>query len=613
MAWIGRWAAALLCASLLGCTVAPESTSPSPPKPAATEGRAAAGPLPAWAIPSACRTPTPTAPPANPSASYALDSGGHTNVRTVDFGRMNGRPLVVSAGGEGTVRFWRVPGFKAAAKPLAGTAATYVDLGGRPGVLTTGDYGGRLWDLASRRILLRFPKDSKYALGDYGGVRALFISDGKKVRIWNPRTRALMGTLVTGGAQAMAVGLLDGRPVLVAYGGEEEPFRIWDLTTRRKVGREFFIGDEYATPDWMRIADIGGTPVLLVQTYLGILQWNLVTQEPRSVEISRNLGHESYPFASSALTRSGGRTVLATGEQNQDSNSLTKAVPSAVILWDPRTGRMLTRLDGHGGTVTALAAGELDGEPVLLSGSEDNTVRLWSLRTRKQIGPSSPSGPVDGVASAALTEVHGKPVAVTAEEDGTLRTWDATGRPISGPMRTGSSGGQGGSGFVAVTEADGTPVAVVADRPDRMTIWNVKTSTELARITLPRGTGRGDRGRAACPGTAGRPVIDRGHQALGWPPPRPHLGSRHPPAGRHPGLRLQAAVFAGGDVPVGDRRPGRRNRGRPIGKRADMGCRHQAAAVRLHGRTTAWRAGRRRLPRGGDGSVRLRARPVHHP
>ena len=39
-------------------------------------------------------------------------------------------------------------------------------------------------------------------------------------------------------------------------------------------------------------------------------------------------------------------------------------------------------LTGHTGAVAAVAVGELDGRPILVSGSRDNTVRVWDMGTR---------------------------------------------------------------------------------------------------------------------------------------------------------------------------------------------------------------------------------------
>ena len=50
-------------------------------------------------------------------------------------------------------------------------------------------------------------------------------------------------------------------------------------------------------------------------------------------------------------------------------------------LWDARSGRRGLPLDGHTDDVTAVALGEVDGEPVVVSGGLDETVRLWDARS----------------------------------------------------------------------------------------------------------------------------------------------------------------------------------------------------------------------------------------
>ena len=48
-----------------------------------------------------------------------------------------------------------------------------------------------------------------------------------------------------------------------------------------------------------------------------------------------------------------------------------------VRLWDPERGVELRTLTGHTGMVRAVAWGQLGDRPVLASGGHDGTVRLW--------------------------------------------------------------------------------------------------------------------------------------------------------------------------------------------------------------------------------------------
>jgi WD40 repeat protein len=69
------------------------------------------------------------------------------------------------------------------------------------------------------------------------------------------------------------------------------------------------------------------------------------------------------------------------------------------------------------------AAAELDGRPVIISGSDDGTVRVWDLATGTPAG-----GPFTGhtgpVRAAAAAELDGRPVVISGGADRTVRVWD---------------------------------------------------------------------------------------------------------------------------------------------------------------------------------------------
>ena len=100
--------------------------------------------------------------------------------------------------------------------------------------------------------------------------------------------------------------------------------------------------------------------------------------------------------------------------------------------------------------MNAVAAAELDGRPVVISGGSDGTVRVWDLATGTPVGDpfTGHSDPVNAVAAA---ELDGRPVVISGSSDGTVRVWDlATGdpgrRPVHRPRRPGERGGGGGAG-----------------------------------------------------------------------------------------------------------------------------------------------------------------------
>ena len=116
-------------------------------------------------------------------------------------------------------------------------------------------------------------------------------------------------------------------------------------------------------------------------------------------------------------------------------------------------------LTGHTGWVHAVATGRLpDGTPVIVSGGQDGTVRVWRLADGTPVGEPLRGhvGRVLAVTTAALPD--GTPVIVSGGQDGTVRLWRLDGgAPVGEPLR-----GHVGAVWAVATGAlpDGTPVIV---------------------------------------------------------------------------------------------------------------------------------------------------------
>ncbi|MEO3868573.1 serine/threonine-protein kinase [Nonomuraea sp. B12E4] len=131
-------------------------------------------------------------------------------------------------------------------------------------------------------------------------------------------------------------------------------------------------------------------------------------------------------------------------------------------------------LAAHGNDVRAVAAvGSLDGVPIALTGSDDETARVWSLRTFQPIGPPL-AGHTEWVRSAALDQLDGVPIAVTGSDDGTARVWDLT----TGKARV-LTGHRGGVKSVATGRIGSRHVVVTASADGTARVWDLRSGKEF--------------------------------------------------------------------------------------------------------------------------------------
>ncbi|WP_433366398.1 WD40 repeat domain-containing serine/threonine protein kinase [Streptosporangium sp. CA-115845] len=169
------------------------------------------------------------------------------------------------------------------------------------------------------------------------------------------------------------------------------------------------------------------------------------------------------PSETSALSLPSSSATGTTRTSAPSPGQTPKAVPFGMPVGKPFTG--------HSGGVHSMAVAESQGRPVVVSGGggdESNTVRVWDLATRKQIG-----GPFTGYA-VAVTELAGRPVVVSGDHDG-MRVWDLTTREQIGGLLTGP-----GTGLtsVLVAELAGRPV-VIATGNGKIYMWDLATHERI--------------------------------------------------------------------------------------------------------------------------------------
>ena len=183
------------------------------------------------------------------------------------------------------------------------------------------------------------------------------------------------------------------------------------------------------------------------------------------------------PRARRMFTGHNGRIpCIVTAELDGQPVVVSGGVDATVRVWDLATGHARGEpLIGHTDRVFYLAMAELEGRPVVLSGSSDRTVRVWDLATGASIGEPF-LGHTDEVNAVAAGELNGRQVVVSASDDATVRVWDlATGVPM-GEAFTGHVGRVYG---VAVGQLEGRPVAVSGAADKTVRVWDLATGAPV--------------------------------------------------------------------------------------------------------------------------------------
>jgi WD40 repeat protein len=80
-------------------------------------------------------------------------------------------------------------------------------------------------------------------------------------------------------------------------------------------------------------------------------------------------------------------------------------------------------LTGHTDWVRSVAVGQVEGRPVIVSGGDDATVRVWDAATGTPVGDPL-TGHTGYVNAVAVGQVDGRPVIVSGSDDATVRVWD---------------------------------------------------------------------------------------------------------------------------------------------------------------------------------------------
>jgi WD40 repeat protein len=186
----------------------------------------------------------------------------------------------------------------------------------------------------------------------------------------------------------------DGR--ILAAGGGADPVRVWDVDT----------GEQKLTLPETWVNAIAFSPRGSVMMTAGTFKIIKVWETDTGKEIARIEGHAA-PIKAMALNPIG--DLLASGGQD-----------GTIILWEPAYKKKVMEFKDHTDEITCLAFCEALNIGMLVSGSNDRTVRVWDSDNNKLISKIDAGC---GVLAVAITP-DGKTV-FSGGDDNLIRVWDA--------------------------------------------------------------------------------------------------------------------------------------------------------------------------------------------
>lgn len=327
----------------------------------------------------------------------------------------------------------------------------------------------RLWDVASGRsvgaAMVHADSVNAVRFAPDGMLRLVTASDDGTARVWDGSTGAAVGAALTHDGPVLTAAFSgDGRRVVTA--SADGTARVWDTASGQPVGLPMQHGNDVLSaafsPD--------GSQVVTGSANGRIRLWNAATGAERAAQ-----HNQDAPVIAVAFTANGSRIVTSSDAYSQvwdvatwqtvgprirhDGAVHPPAVgPDAAVMvttstadvagvWDIGRPRPSVRWDLRREDAVVAAALSHDGR--LVTASEDGTARVWSARTRQEVG--LPLRHDTAVRWAVFSPDDMRVLTLAA--DGAARLWDVpTGRADDQPQLVALATALGGH---AVDESGG--------------------------------------------------------------------------------------------------------------------------------------------------------------
>jgi WD40 repeat protein len=352
-------------------------------------------------------------------------SGFFQEVRDIKIAVLDGRPVVLSASQDGTVRRWdlatgaeRQPALEPSTRHrTAINSLAMAEIDERTMVAAC-DSDGHVyrWDLATGTAHnpIELPQPDAgileaLAIDDTGPEPIIIASRSNQVWRWRARDGKPLGKPHTLAGKRRITSLAVARevdPPLLLAGRLDGDINVLDLRTLEAIHT---LRGHTGRVSSLATTSIGETPIVVSASDSAsdgsIRIWDLTTRRERIPAI------EDAEYGIRGICPA----VL-------DGVPVLMSAGEGLRLWDLDTGAFLGRLLGHEGLATAVTAVEVDGSLMVVSGGYDGTVRRWDP---SDFSPDIMEfDPFGAVGAAAVGRVRECDVAVAAKGHGRFQLWD---------------------------------------------------------------------------------------------------------------------------------------------------------------------------------------------
>jgi WD40 repeat protein len=368
---------------------------------------------------------------------------GHTGtISTAAIMEYASRSLIVTGSRDYTLRVWDRETSEQIGQPLIGHAGQVTALEVMPRadwpVIVSGgsDKTIRVWNLeketSTAQLLRRHKSDVKavaVSCDDKPGV-VVTGSEDATIRTWDLETGAALGEPFCGherDVNGVAITQSQGMQIIVSVGFGEGGLRLWNLQTGEAIGKPL---DDHLLLESVAVGQLHGRELIITGSQLSNLRiWDLSTRIPVGDPLE---GHNSIVY-SVVITERRGRPVIVSGSSD-----------GTIRLWDLDTRKPVAAsplpLRRYQDWILAVAVTN-EGPSLGISGCNDGTVRIWNVDSGEWLG--EPLTGHNGFVSAVASTMHGdQRLIISGSWDNTLRIWSWPSRrclqviDLDSPVRT---------------------------------------------------------------------------------------------------------------------------------------------------------------------------------